>query len=178
MLFLSGGSWRGGEAGAGDRHCQAPDSKNFLKGEGGRLGVVACKARLGADSQDNPALLDVKQKWDKDGLDIVHLLDKTARDPSLGLAFNYASLLLNNSFFLEGMVSASRLLEHDEKGELIRQTGDDSTFPSNLGGEAKEAMLREKLEAYAEGIVGGGWLWVRTVSICRSIGQSPARPSK
>lgn len=57
-----------------------------------------------AEDIDNPALLDVKQKWDKDGLDIVDLLDKTARDPALGLAFNYASLLLNNSFFLEGMV--------------------------------------------------------------------------
>lgn len=32
------------------------------------------------------------------------LLTTTSRDPQLSLAFNYASLLMNNSFFLEGLV--------------------------------------------------------------------------
>lgn len=36
------------------------------------------------------------------------LLSVTARDPSLSLAFKYASLLLNNSYFLEGLVSPRR----------------------------------------------------------------------
>jgi Fe-Mn family superoxide dismutase len=32
------------------------------------------------------------------------LLTTSSRDPQLALAFNYASLLMNNSFFLEGLV--------------------------------------------------------------------------
>jgi Fe-Mn family superoxide dismutase len=48
----------------------------------------------------------VKQKWDRTGLDVTYLLTQTARDPSLAVAFNYASLLLNNSYFLEGLVSS------------------------------------------------------------------------
>jgi len=47
----------------------------------------------------------VKQKWDRTGLDVTYLLTQTARDPNLSVAFNYASLLLNNSYFLEGLVS-------------------------------------------------------------------------
>ncbi len=39
-------------------------------------------------------------------LDLVKLLAFLARDPSLSLAFNYASLILNNSFFLQNMVRA------------------------------------------------------------------------
>jgi hypothetical protein len=58
---------------------------------------------------DNPTLAPVKQKWESSGLDVTHLLTFTAREPSLSLAFNYASLLLNNSFFLEGLVRSLQL---------------------------------------------------------------------
>jgi Fe-Mn family superoxide dismutase len=46
----------------------------------------------------------VKQKWDQSGLDMTNLLAVTAKDPALTLAFNYASALINNSYFLEGIV--------------------------------------------------------------------------
>lgn len=62
------------------------------------------------DHQANPGLAAVKQKWERSGLDIAHLLTVAARDPALGLAFNYGSLLLNNSFFLEGIVSLCGLI--------------------------------------------------------------------
>lgn len=54
---------------------------------------------------DNPGLVEVKQKWDRSGLDITDLLSTTAKDRSLGLAYNYGALLANNSFFLESLVS-------------------------------------------------------------------------
>lgn len=53
---------------------------------------------------DNPRLAEIKQKWDRSGLDMADLLTTSSRDPQLSLAFNYASLLMNNSFFLEGLV--------------------------------------------------------------------------
>jgi Fe-Mn family superoxide dismutase len=56
---------------------------------------------------DNPRLAEIKQKWDRSGLDMADLLTTSSRDPQLSLAFNYASLLMNNSFFLEGLVSPS-----------------------------------------------------------------------
>ena len=56
---------------------------------------------------DNPKLAETKQKWDRSGLDMTDLLTTTSRDPQLSLAFNYASLLMNNSFFLEGLVRAT-----------------------------------------------------------------------
>ena len=115
---------------------------------------------------DNPALADVKQKWDKDGLDIVHLLDKSDRDPALGLAFNYASLLLNNSYFLEGMVCRFLCLICYIQGNskvpvLTRQTSSEtaSRYPESYGVDTAK-RLTEKLQAYSEGIVGGAWLWV------------------
>jgi Fe-Mn family superoxide dismutase len=46
----------------------------------------------------------MKIKWDNDKLDITDFLSFTAREPSLALAFNYASSLINNSYFLEGIV--------------------------------------------------------------------------
>ena len=88
---------------------------------------------------DNPGLLDIKQKWDRTGLDMTDLLAHSARDPSLTMAFNYASLLLNNSFFLESLHGAE-----SPKDVPIRFQ-----------------PLAERVEAFAEGIVGGGWLWVR-----------------
>lgn len=54
---------------------------------------------------DNPGLVEVKQKWDRSGLDITDLLSTTAKDRSLGLAYNYGALLANNSFFLESLVN-------------------------------------------------------------------------
>jgi Fe-Mn family superoxide dismutase len=47
----------------------------------------------------------VKQKWDRSGLDITHLLTHAAREPELTLVFNWAAQLLNNSYFMETMVS-------------------------------------------------------------------------
>ncbi|ODO00666.1 hypothetical protein L198_02989 [Cryptococcus wingfieldii CBS 7118] len=93
--------------------------------------------RLQREVNNNPALAETKQKWDTKGLDIVDLLGVSARDKSLSLTYNYAALLANNSFFLD-------TLNPDAK-----KTPD-----------AKFASLLEKLEGYAEGIVGGGWLWI------------------
>jgi len=50
----------------------------------------------------------MKIKWDNDKLDMTDLLSFTAREPSLALAFNYASSLINNSYFLEGIVRTLR----------------------------------------------------------------------
>lgn len=54
----------------------------------------------------------MKQKWDRSGLDVTHLVSFAARDPALTVAFNYASLLLNNSFFLETLVRLHCLVSH------------------------------------------------------------------
>ncbi|RSH93534.1 hypothetical protein EHS25_007892 [Saitozyma podzolica] len=93
--------------------------------------------RLQAEVRNNPALLPVKQKWESAGLDMTHLLTYAAREPSLSLAFNYASLLLNNSFFLEGLNAG----EPVEVPDYFRH-------------------LEQKVEAYADGIVGSAWLWL------------------
>ncbi|WVQ66495.1 uncharacterized protein L199_004676 [Kwoniella botswanensis] len=93
--------------------------------------------RLQGEVNNNPALIETKQKWDKYGLDMTDLISSTARDKNLTLAYNYAALLLNNSFFLEGLSAEGN-----------------QQVPS----EFKD--LKEKLEGYAEGIVGGGWLWI------------------
>jgi Fe-Mn family superoxide dismutase len=69
------------------------------------------------------------------------LLSFLSRDPSLSLAFNYASLLLNTSFFLEGLVK-------DPAGAGKQQV------PAGYAG------LEEQLVAQARGMVGSGWLWV------------------
>lgn len=65
------------------------------------------------------------------------LLALSAREPSLALAFNYASLLLNNSYFLEALnpEAAKPIPDH---------------FKS----------LEDRVAAYANGIVGSGWLWL------------------
>nr|ODN95468.1 hypothetical protein L204_04008 [Cryptococcus depauperatus CBS 7855] len=102
--------------------------------------------RLQSEVNNNPGLLEIKQKWDRNGLDIADLLDTTARDKSLGLAFNYGSLLANNSFFLESI--ASILFNAGEKMKPTRDVAN-----------VAERLL-EKAEGYAEGIVGGGWLWI------------------
>lgn len=73
---------------------------------------------------------------------MTNLLYFTARDPSLTLAFNYASALINNSYFLESI-----------------NPSDEQSIPSFA--EPNAQALKDKVEAYAEGIVGGGWLWVR-----------------
>jgi superoxide dismutase, Fe-Mn family len=57
------------------------------------------------DITDNPNLQPIKTKWEEKGVDVVSVLVHTAKEPSLSLAYNYASLLLNNSFFLESLVS-------------------------------------------------------------------------
>ncbi|EIW71723.1 hypothetical protein TREMEDRAFT_67928 [Tremella mesenterica DSM 1558] len=96
--------------------------------------------RLQAEVRNNPALLPVKQKWDKSPTgtpDIPYLLTHTARDPSLTLAYNYGALLLNNSYFLEGI-----------------NPGEPMTIPQTYH------PLEEKVVGFAEGIVGGGWLWL------------------
>ncbi|WVO23248.1 uncharacterized protein IAS62_004595 [Cryptococcus decagattii] len=108
--------------------------KNFDRLKEWQLGLWE---RLQAEVQNNPGLLEVKQKWDRSGLDITDLLSTTAKDRSLGLAYNYGALLANNSFFLESL----------NAGEPVE--------PSKIF-----TPVFEKLEGYAEGIVGGGWLWI------------------
>lgn len=72
---------------------------------------------------DNPELFEVKQKWDRSGLDISYFLSQTAKDSKNVVAFNYASLLLNNSYFLEGLVSlASHLGRGAELMALARRS--------------------------------------------------------
>ncbi|OCF38833.1 hypothetical protein I317_07375 [Kwoniella heveanensis CBS 569] len=93
--------------------------------------------RLQGEVQNNPALVETKQKWDRYGLDMTDLISTTARDKNLTLAYNYAALLLNNSFFLEGLSAET---------------------PRDVPSEFK--VLQEKVEAYSEGLVGGGWLWI------------------
>ncbi|WVF68649.1 hypothetical protein IAT40_003419 [Kwoniella sp. CBS 6097] len=93
--------------------------------------------RLQGEVQNNPALVETKQKWDRYGLDMTDLISTTARDKNLTLAYNYAALLLNNSFFLESLSAEA---------------------PREVPSEFK--VLQEKVEAYAEGLVGGGWLWI------------------
>lgn len=67
------------------------------------------------------------------------LLSFLSRDPSLSLAFNYASLILNTSFFLEG---------------LVKDSSSKQQVPAAYAG------LEEQLVAQARGMVGSGWLWV------------------
>ncbi|ORY34929.1 hypothetical protein BCR39DRAFT_515659 [Naematelia encephala] len=93
--------------------------------------------RLQDEVRNNPGLVDVKQKWDRSGLDMTHLVSFTARESNLTLAFNYGSLLLNNSYFLEGL--------HGDEPQIVPEIYKD---------------LGEKVEAYAEGMVGPGWLWL------------------
>jgi Fe-Mn family superoxide dismutase len=86
---------------------------------------------------DNPGLAPIKLKWDNDKLHMTDLLALSAREPSLALAFNYAALLLNNSYFLEGLNAdaAKPVPDHFQ-------------------------ALEDRVAAYAEGIVGSGWLWI------------------
>ncbi|KAK4684209.1 superoxide dismutase, Fe-Mn family, partial [Tremellales sp. Uapishka_1] len=97
--------------------------------------------RLLSEVQTNPDLMAVREKWDKSSVNVLDLLTESAREPSQTLAFNYASLLLNNSFFLEGLA-----------GEGPQQ-------PSLIRGEAL-SELENKAMAFSEGIVGGAWLWL------------------
>ncbi|WVQ79431.1 hypothetical protein IAT38_001529 [Cryptococcus sp. DSM 104549] len=93
--------------------------------------------RLQAEVRNNPALVETKQKWDRSGLDMTALISSTARDRSLGLAYNYGALLLNNSYFLEAL----------NPGQPIE-------VPQ------KYKMVHEKVLAFADGMVGGGWIWI------------------
>lgn len=63
--------------------------------------------RLQSEVRSNSALAPIRLKWDNDRLDMTELLAFTAREANLALAFNYASLLLNNSYFLETIVSGN-----------------------------------------------------------------------
>lgn len=90
----------------------------------------------------NPKLAEYlahQQSLHKGTLSMTDLLSFLARDPSLSLAFNYASLLLNTSFFLEGLVKDTSVVQ-DVPGKF--------------------AGLEDQLVAQARGMVGSGWLWV------------------
>ncbi|CAK9780365.1 hypothetical protein CC85DRAFT_287896 [Cutaneotrichosporon oleaginosum] len=93
--------------------------------------------RLQGEVRNNPGLSPIKLKWDNDKLHMTDLLALSAREPSLALAFNYASLLLNNSYFLEGLNAdaAKPVPDHFQ-------------------------ALEDRVAAYADGIVGSGWLWI------------------
>lgn len=95
----------------------------------------------------NPKLaeyLSHQQSTHRSGtLSMTDLLSFLARDPSLSLAFNYASLLLNTSFFLEG---------------LVKDTSAIQEVPGKFQG------LEDQLVAQARGMVGSGWLWVSILS--------------
>lgn len=91
----------------------------------------------GSFTTDNPALTSIRDKWDNDRLDMTDLLSFTAREPTLALAFNYASQLINNSYFLEGMNADAP-----------------KPIPEHFQG------LEDRVAAYADGIAGSGWLWV------------------
>jgi hypothetical protein len=98
------------ECANGKRAC-GPDCRTRLEVRRDLVRVISTNSALWrtiggltADLPDNPSLLEVKQKWDRTGLDMTYLLSQSARDPQMTIAFNYASLLLNNSYFLEGIV--------------------------------------------------------------------------
>lgn len=86
---------------------------------------------------DNPGLTSIRQKWDNDRLDMTDLLSFTAREPTLSLAFNYASQLINNSYFLEGMNADAP-----------------KPIPEHF------QHLEDRVAATADGMAGSGWLWV------------------
>ncbi|KAI5453430.1 hypothetical protein NCC49_005909 [Naganishia albida] len=99
-------------------------------------------ARLEAEMQTNSKLADYlthQQSLHKGTLSMTDLLSFLARDPSLSLAFNYASLLLNTSFFLEG---------------LVKDTSAVQEVPAKFQG------LEDQLVAQARGMVASGWLWI------------------
>ncbi|GMK53439.1 hypothetical protein CspeluHIS016_0100250 [Cutaneotrichosporon spelunceum] len=93
--------------------------------------------RLQGEVRNNPGLAPIKLKWDNDRLHMTDLLALSAREPSLALAFNYASLLLNNSYFLEGL-----------NGDAAKPVPDHFQ------------ALEDRVAAYADGTVGSGWLWI------------------
>ncbi|KAJ9127129.1 hypothetical protein QFC24_001365 [Naganishia onofrii] len=112
--------------------------------------------RLETEMQTNPKLSDYITRQRtlhlQGTLSMTDLLSFLSRDPSLSLAFNYASLLLNTSFFLEGLVK-------DPAGAGKQQV------PAGYAG------LEEQLVAQARGMVGSGWLWI--VSYDRKITTIP-----
>jgi hypothetical protein len=57
---------------------------------------------------DQPAIAAELHANHRKGLDITRLISFLSREPSLALAFNYASLILNTTFFLEGLVGGWR----------------------------------------------------------------------
>ncbi|KAL1408301.1 hypothetical protein Q8F55_005107 [Vanrija albida] len=93
--------------------------------------------RLQEEVRSNPRLAPIRLKWDADRFDVAELLAFSAREPSLSLAFNYASLLVNNSYFLEGL--------NPEAPKPV---------PAHF------APLEDRVASYAAGIVGSGWLWL------------------
>ncbi|TXT13301.1 hypothetical protein VHUM_00668 [Vanrija humicola] len=93
--------------------------------------------RLQEEVRSNPRLAPIRLKWDNDRFDVAELLAFSAREPSLSLAFNYASLLVNNSYFLEGL--------NPEAPKPV---------------PAQFADLEDRVASYASGIVGSGWLWL------------------
>ncbi|WOO77670.1 Putative 37S ribosomal protein S26B, mitochondrial [Vanrija pseudolonga] len=93
--------------------------------------------RLQEEVRSNPRLAPIRLKWDNDRFDVAELLAFSAREPSLSLAFNYASLLVNNSYFLEGL-------------------NPDTPKPV----PAQFAPLEDRVASYASGIIGSGWLWL------------------
>ncbi|KAJ9095383.1 hypothetical protein QFC19_007628 [Naganishia cerealis] len=111
-------------------------------------------ARLESEMQTNPKLSDYMARQrslhPSGKLSMTDLLSFLARDPTLSLPFNYASLLLNTSFFLEGLVKDSAALQ---------------AVPSGYAG------LEDQLVAQARGMVGSGWLWI--VSYDRKITTIP-----
>ncbi|ORX37952.1 hypothetical protein BD324DRAFT_623938 [Kockovaella imperatae] len=94
-------------------------------------------SRLQEEVRNNPELLEVKQKWDKSGLDMTYMVSQTAKNQSTALAYNWSALLLNNSFFLENI----NAYEPQEVPHMYEP-------------------LLDKVSAYADGIVGGCWLWL------------------
>ena len=89
-------------------------------------------------------------------MDITYVVSQTAKEASLTLAYNWAALLLNNSYFLETIVSLHfpRLDKVLTLGLLSQSPDEPIDVPAAYQG------LEDKVAAYAEGIVGGGWIWV------------------
>ncbi len=54
---------------------------------------------------DQPAISAYVATHPRDAGSMTKLVSFLAREPSLALAFNYASLILNTSYFLENLVS-------------------------------------------------------------------------
>ena len=96
--------------------------------------------------------------------DIVTILSQAAREPTCGVAFNSASLILNSSFFLEKLVSrhsisfVSASQAHIVRCDIKTKTGKPQEVPEQY--LPLMDRLSDSLAGRSRGMSGSGFLWV------------------